>query len=409
MVELRREMVFPDELATDPDQDNLAVYVSETDGMFNSILASPSMVRGFDIIDQLYATDKVAYLGRIAAGLDVLMTKHGPIDTVFLQGPHDAETDEIMLDFSPLNDGRPEAIKELKRFVLKDKSDITARDIKHAQPNSARPLIKLSLAYYFGQTQGLGMPYYQLFAREVPALSHAERRRIMSGDTRPYGRLGGEAFDDAKRRKHEAYGTTGGLKGLHIFTAGMGTKALGAAVEILETRPDIELRSVTIQNTPLNGKKATEQLSNYMESRTVGPASTLVVPPGYGRVEEALILRDIGQKAEPNMRRRQLRAMANLGVLIGLQIRTGQAAGYIEKLLNAGVTMTIVSSLNEAMVEQTEMLIPVSGNRLHRTWIVGVNGKKTGMIANEQGGVIAITNNLGPRNYRQDELAAHAA
>lgn len=314
----------------------------------------------------------------------------------------DANTSDLLVVMSPLNDGKPETSAAIIAAYV-DLNKPTRADIRHAKPNAWSPATKLDIDYEFGQAEGLGMPRLQIFSREIPALTYSERRQVASGNMRPFGRLAVAGIQRASRRKDAVYGT-GGYERIHFFAAGMGSKALGAAVEMIETT-DYEIGSVTALNLPIGQEKAAKLLKDYAGRRVVGDASELTLPANYTRVPEPLMRRDIdGHGAEFAMRMRQLRALLNARAVHGI-MSTTRTPSYIEQLLERGVTVTVANAFNEAMVEHTDSYLPHGDERFHYTAIVGVEGRKVGQIANEQSGLVAVVSNLGLRNYLQQKAA----
>ena len=358
------------------------------------------MVESFRRVDEAYSADRAARLQFMA---NSVFQAHG-LDMSYVQDERDAESTDLLVVMSPLNDGKPETSPEaLAEFVTLDHQP-TFADIQRARPNSWSPATKLDVDYEFGHAEGIGIPRLQIFSRELPALTAAERRKVADGDTTPFGRLAELGIEAASTRKHQLYGN-GGYKRIHLFCAGMGPKALGAAVHLLQTT-DYEVGSVTAMNLAIGQESTAKLVHDYAGRRTVGEAAQLILPPNYQKVAEPLMRREIdGHGAELAMRARQVRAMllnplAQRGIM-----HSKQSPRDIEELLGKGVTVTVANAFNEAMVERTASYLPEGDPNFHYTAIVGVDGKKVGQIANEHSALVAVVSNLGLRNYLQRRAA----
>jgi len=290
---------------------------------------------------------------------------------------------------SPLNDGKPESsIGDIYRYATQN-GDMSRN---RAQPNSWGPLTKLSIDYELGVAQGKPMPRLQIFSRDIPALSRAERRQLVSGDMTPFGRLALAGIRRAEQESGQQF------ERIHFFGAGMGGKALGAA-EAVATGSDYEVGSVTLMNLTMNEDNAGALLAKYATRSKVGEANDLTVPADWVPLLEPLIRREIdGRGAELGMRIRNVKAMLNALATTAI-VNAKQAPRTIETLMEQGATVTVANAVNEAMVQETNKALPQNDDQFHYVSIVGVEGKKVNMMSNEQAALVATVSNLGIANH----------
>lgn len=383
-----REAMFPDEITVDPDKDTRAIFVHVNE----SLLASQSLVESYHQVNDLYESDREDVLRFMAQSV---FPMDSGLDSAFLHSHKDIRCKDLYIAFSPLNDGRPESSPSMVMQAISG-DDASRRDVNRAQPNSWRPIAKLYCDYELGHAENLGMPRLQAFAPEAPAMTSKQRRRVASGDMTPYGELIVPAIEIAERTMHETYGTDGFDK-IHFFAAGMGAKALGAAVSLIEST-DRQVGSVTLMNFALGEQSLAKLGRDYTGRRMVGEPSELVLPRDYVRVPEFTVLKDLDKYTEFAMRIRQAKALVNISLVRSL-MNARRGVGYIEQLLENGSTLTIANGHNEAMVAQTDHYLPMGDSGLHRIDIVGVDGKKVGQAANEHGAALALVSNLGIYNY----------
>ncbi len=381
-----REMIFPNEIAVDPDNETKAIFVHEQQGLF----ASAGMVEAYKAVDETYTADRPGRLQFMSEGVGL----HNGTNYAFVHDHRDANSKDLLVVMSPLNDGQPESTSDALADYLKSGSTSKGQ----AKPNSWRPAAKLDSDYEFGHQEGMGMPRLQHFAREAAGMTPQQRRRIASGDMLPYGEVAINLVEEAERARHRKYGSPD-FERIHFFAAGMGAKALGAAVHFVQNSDKYQVGSVTLMNFALGEQSLAKLGSDYANRRMVGEASTLILPQNYVRVPEFTALKELDKNgAEFGMRIRQAKALANLRIVKSVMDAT-QGVDYVEKLLENGSTITIANGLNEAMVAQTDHYLPVADGKLYRTHIVGVDGKKVGQAANEHGAAVALVSNLGLRNH----------
>lgn len=384
-----REVTFANEIPVDPDQATRAVFVHVDQGLF----APQGLLESFGRVNDLYKQDPGYRFRRMASGL---ITLENGLDLSFMHDARDEQTADLCVVFSPLNDGKPGSDPDkATSFVTQGSKD----DVPEVKPNSHRPSAKLDLDYEFGHQEGLGMPRLQIFAREAPAMSSSQRWRVAGGDMTPYGELLLEhALPEANRVKHETYGT-GDFRRIHLFAAGMGAKALGAAVHVIQNSDKYEIGSITLLNFGLDDESVPIRLYNYMRRRMAGEESYLKLPVGYTRVPEYSILTDLDKfGAEKDMRIRQIQAMSNV-LMVRSIMNARKGVGYIELALENGCTITIANGANEAMNANTDERLPLDDPHMFKTDIVGVDGKKVGMAVNEHGSALTLVSNLGLYNH----------
>lgn len=399
MIEFVREARYPDEVLVDPDKATKAIFLS----MVNGIFASPSMVESFQHIDQTYTADKadrLRFMAKSVMPLGGFRPNIGgaQLDTSFVHDTRNANAKSLLVVTSPLNDGRPLSSAEtMADFV--DNISPSRAEIRKAQPNSWGPATKLDATYELLHAEGMDMPALQLYSRVAPWLFTAhERASMIRGDFRPYGRAVVSAIQAAEQRKHEVYGT-GGFDEIHFFGAGIPQKAIGAAQHLTEHyADDYNVKSVTAMNLVLD-QKAGEALRNYGSRRMVGEASDLILPEGFSMVPEPQMRRDIEPKGvELAMRTRQVRAMLDLSVTLGMLKSGAATAAAFETLMQNGTHVTVANGSNEGMTERTSSYLPGEDSLFNYIDLVGVEGKKVGMAANEHVGAVAVVAAQGIRN-----------
>lgn len=390
---------YPNELLVDPDKANKAVFVSFVKGIF----ASPSMVQSFDAFDERYQKDKAAYVQFM---FDSVMRIGGfrpniagpQLDTSFVHGPQNANSNAMAVVTSPLNDGRPLSSAEILAAYVNNPRP-SRLDVERAKPNSAGPATKLHTIYEVLDAEGLGMPTLQLYSRVAPWLFTINERKQMlwDGDFRPYGRAVVASIKAGERRQHEVYGT-GGVEDLHLLGVSIPQKAIGAAQYILENHPEYNVKSITLMNLPLNQGPA-QALHSYATRRMVNDASDLLIPEGFVMRQEPALRRDIEPKGvEFGLYPRVARAMLDLSVTVGLTRSTQSTMEAFERFQELGITTTLANSLNESMAEGSEAYIPQDSDNFHFMQLVGVEGKKVGMAAGEHAGAVAVVAAQGIRN-----------
>lgn len=394
-VNARSEAIVPNELLyVDPRKETRSIFVDPAGSVFEGGHVGGSFAQ----VDELYTADRLGYFRRIAGGVSHEKRRRGVLDTAFLYDEATVRSPDITVVFSPLNDGRPMSTPEdIHHYVS---GEHTAHDKKKAQPNSWGPLTKLAISHDFAAAEGFGTPHLQLFAPEVPALSREERRQIAQGITLPYSRLAIEALHEADMTRRALTGK--GFERVHLFCAGMGSKALGAAAGLLKS--DYNVASVTVQNLSIGKTTPFELQGKYAARLMIGDASSQRLPTGYEPIFEPLIRREVdGYGAENAMRLRQAAALWHWRVVMGV-MGTEQPARDVETLLEHGVTVTVANAHNEAMNDQTERYLPLGADRFHYADILGVNGQKTGQAENEHATVVAYVESLGKRNWRRDKF-----
>lgn len=393
-VNARTEAFVPgDFLFVHPRKETRSIFVDPNGGLF----LGGNIRKSFDQVDDLYAVNRLRYFRRIASGVSLGESKQGGVDTAFLHNDVTLQSTDVTVVFSPLNDGRPMSTPEdINQYV---RSKHTAHDKKKAQPNSWGPLIKLAISHDLSEAEGFGTPHLQLLAPEVPALGRTERKHIAHGVTTPYGRLALEALRDADRKRRAIMGK--GFERVHLFCAGMGGKALGAAVDLLES--DYDVASVTVQNLSIGKTTPLELQSKYARRLLIGDASLQKLPTEYEPIHEPMVRREVDNYgAENAMRMRQAAALWHWRVVMGI-MGTEQPARDIETLLTHDVTVTVANAHNEAMNDQTERYLPLGADNFHYTDIIGVEGQKTGQAENEHAALVAYVIGMGKRNWQNDQ------
>lgn len=144
-----------------------------------------------------------------------------------------------------------------------------------------------------------------------------------------------------------------------------------------------------------------------MGQTTVNEPSSVILPAGHVRIDEPLIRQDIDRRGtEWNMYLRQGRAMADLSYMKAFTMNYQPTVEDIEQLLSNGVPVRVINGLNTGMNVNTLHHLPVGNPLLKFSTIVGLEGQKVGMMANEHAGVVAVAMALGIRDYDQLQQAA---
>ena len=388
-----REVVFPNEIPVDPRKDTRAIFVHVEHGLF----APHSMAESFRQVDATYTKNRAKRFELIANSVYAAGRADIPFDRSFIHTERDEGTKALHLNLSPLNDGIPESkVGVITGLVNKDYA--TRAEINEAKPNSWRPAARLDSDYEFGHAEGLGMPRYQIFAREAPAMTADQRRRVARGDMRPFGELALQGIAEAERIFRFHHGKESQFEDIHLFVAGMGAKALGAAIEIQENS-EKRVASVTLMNFALGEQSLSKMARDYSGRRMVGEASELILPADYIRIPELTVMSELDKHGpELAMRIRQAKALQNIRMVKSI-MNAKQGVAYIERLMANGTVVTIANGYNESLVAQTDYYLPIGDGALYRTNIVGVDGEKVGQLVNEHGGAHALVSNLGIRNY----------
>jgi|GEM_PF-2254140 len=383
-----QEAVFPQHIPTDPGKNSKAVYVHVNQGLF----APEGLVESFRRADETYTRDRYARFQRMA---NEIFSFDG-LDIGFKHDDRDFGSRDLLVVLSPLNDGKPESDPDtITPYVINGSKS----DRGNAKPNSHRPASKLDMDYEFGHAEGMRMPRLQLFAREAPAMTHEQRKRVSSGDMTPYGELTMKAIGKAERIVRERYGTAG-FDRIHFFCAGMGAKALGAAAHLLNNT-DKEVGSVTLMNLSLGEASLLDRGYKYGTRHMEGEASKLLLPQeeDYVRIPEFTVLSELDKHgAELAMRLRMIKAGYNVRRVQAI-MNAKEGVHYIEKLMDNGSSVTVANAINEGMTTQTSRYLPVGDGQLFRTDIVGVDGKKVNEMTNEHGTLVALISNLGLYNH----------
>jgi hypothetical protein len=242
---------FPVDVLVDSTKSHEAVFVHPEQGIFTS----RPIAAAFEEVDAGYATDRAERLRFIHASTR-RFRKPGtfglsaPVDIAYMSDAHDADSDELLLVTSPLNDGRPKSsAATMIRFV--ETEDPSSLQIAEARPNSWSPAVKLDVGFQLAKSMGRPLPVAQQYSRLRPrAMSLDARRRLWDGDYSAYGEAAQAtiAYVNEQRLRE---GKTPVIR-VHLFGAGIAQRALGAARYLEEHQDDVEVASVTAMNLALN-------------------------------------------------------------------------------------------------------------------------------------------------------------
>ena len=391
---------FPELVPVDPEKRNEAVFVSPDETLY----APDGLVASFRTVDEHYVADRDGRLkfmadsvfkGWTGGSMGMIVPVYGSLQF----DERNIGSTELLVVTSPLNDGPPASTaEEMSRYVRNPDPDTT--QIRIAQPNSWGPVTKLDTAYEFLNVEGANLPVLQVFSRVPPrALSLSERAQLWRhGDLDGYGRVVHEAII----RAHQELQLEGGpgIDKVHFFGAGMAHTAIAAARYVADKQDHYEIGSFTAMNLMLSEAGILRMGRDYSVHQHTGEASDIVLPPGYSRVPEPVMRREIdGKGAEFHMRWRQLRAMLDISYMLAAR-RPSPTVDNIEALMEEGVPGTIANAHNSSLTADTRGFLPIGDAGLNLIDIVGVEGKKVGMMSNEQAALVALIMGVGLRNGR---------
>ncbi|MCA9328010.1 hypothetical protein KDA14_05765, partial [Candidatus Saccharibacteria bacterium] len=293
----------------------------------------------------------------------------------------------------PLNDCEPRSPAVVMHEFATNPDEKSRTQLHVAMPNTWAPGLKFGVDHAFAE-RTVPMPHLQIFARDLPGLSRADRFRIaLRGDFEPYGKLVLEAIQEAEKIRGKAFDGE-----INLFGAGLGIKTLGAAKYLAE-HSDYQVGAVTLMNLIISDDFIAKKGLDYAGRTKVGDTADITVPSDWRSIPESLVRREVGLKSESSMRRRQAAAiLGNPACTIAL-LRGKRAAEYIDALMNLGATITVAQAANESLTSKTNMWLPGQDAQFHYVSIVGVDGTKPGMATNEQDTLAVTVNQLGIANH----------
>ncbi len=392
-----QELIFPGVIPVDSTKRAEAVFVS----LDETLYAAEGIAASFDTVDAHYTADRAERLRFMADSvftMSVSCTLGIPARIHASLEHDDRNTDsrELIVISSPLNDGPPETSAEvMARYVLNPEP--TKAEIARAKPNAWSPATKLDTAYEFLNVEGANVPVLQIFSRVPPrALTVGERARLLAaGDHSGYGRVALAGVQEADRRLREAGGS--GIEKVHFFGAGLAHNAIAAARYFAAEQDQYEVGGFTAMNL-IMGERLSTMGVDYSVRQHTGEAAKIILPAGYRRIAEPVMRQEIdGKGAEGAMRWRQIRAIADLTYTLSLP-RSKHTAKTIEELMDRGIPGTIANAYNGSMTARTRDFLPIGEAGLNLVDIVGVEGKKVGMMSNEQASLVALVMGIGLRN-----------
>lgn len=388
---------FPELLPVDSEKRNEAVFVHADESLF----APAGLAESFQAIDVNYTADRQARLKFMADSvfpmgvrgtLGVPAEIHGSLE----HDHRNLDARELLVVTSPLNDGPPESdAATMAEYVRTDNPD--RAHIRDAKPNSWGPATKLDIGYELLNVEGVNMPVLQIFSRVPPrALRLRERAALLAGDHSGYGRVALAAVEHADKKLKEAGGN--GIEKVHLFGAGMAHTAIATARYMAKEQDDYEVGGFTAMNPILGEGNMARMARDYSVHQYTGEPAEIIIPPGYVRIPEPLMRREIdGKGAEFAMRLRQARAMADVSYMWAMT-RSKHTAQDIEDLMNEGIPGTIANAHNSSMTLKTRSFLPAGDAGLNFIDIVGIEGKKVGMMSNEHSALVALIQGIGLRN-----------
>lgn len=392
---------FPADVLVDPTKEHEAVFVDPS----QSIYVDGRIAEAFDRIDANYVADREGRIRFMADSVKSFETEGTfgigtPVDIAYESDDRDAESDEILVVTSPLNDGAPTSgDTDMIRFI--NTRDPSPWQISNARPNSWGPVTKLDIGFQLNQAMGRPIPMLQLFSPIRPrAFSGEERRQLWNGDYSAYGRAAVEAIHHINGLREQQGKTP--VRKAHFFGAGIPQRALAAA-RYTHEQGEVETASATAMNLALRrGIKGTAL--DHLTQAAVNEASGVAVPEGHVRIDEPLQRQEQDHRGTDklHMYGRQARAIKDLAATtIPFATKYRPTVEDIETLMDADVPVRLVNGLNVGMAINTLHLLPVGDPRLRLSTIVGTEGQKVSMMSNEHAGVVAVAMALGINDYEQ--------
>lgn len=397
---------FPTDILVDATKSHEAVFVHPDQGIY----ADERVATVFKQIDERYKADKgarIRFMGKSVQHFKVSGTFGYPagINIAYESGPSDAESDEVLIVTSPLNDGRPKSSPDAMVDYV-NTPDPSFAQIARVKPNSWSPITKLDIGFQVAELSGRPMPVLQLFSRVPPRAFHAaERLRLLQGDYSGYGRiaLAGVNYINAVR---QAEGKTPVTKA-HFFGAGIAQRALGAARWSAENQDIFEVVSAHAMNLALH--RGLGVAVDHLQQRKINEPSGIEMPQGHKRIDEPLMRKDIDQRGSDTLQMygRQAWAIKDLAAtILPLMFAYKPTVNDVESLMGGGVPVRVTNGLNVGMAINTLRLLPIGDPMMRYSTIVGLEGQKVGMMANEHAGVVGIAMNLGIRDYDAQHKSA---
>lgn len=387
------EAQFQHHIPIDPDKETRAIYLHPNQKVFTDA----GIVESIKTANTTYTTDKLGTFERQQERN--FITENGVVAS-FAHDERVANATAINIEFSPLNDGVGESDPEVVHAHIALNGEQPRA--MYAKPNSHRPSSKSNMVYETRNAEGLAIPTLKIYAPEASMMSAEQRRRVANGDMTVYGEIAKEALDHALEILKNEYGNTS-VEELHFSAAGMGAKALGAAAYFAKNS-EFKIGSLDLMNLSVGDQGLLERAGTYAGRKLEGEESKLIFPKEFEAVQEFSILKDLDIKTEFSMRTRQIKALKNIRMVRAI-MNAQRANEYIDTILSdSDSVITIGNGLNEPMTRQTPELIPKGEQRINFVDIVGVEGKKVGMAANEVGVALAALNLIALKNYHNNKF-----
>lgn len=391
---------FPTDVLVDSTKSHEAVFVHPDQSMF----ADGPIAEAFDDIDAGYMRDREGRFRFMANSTHHFRTSGtfglpAPLDVAYMSGPEDADSDEIMLETSPLNDGPPRSSADaMIRFI--NTEEPSPWQIAAARPNSWGPAVKMDIGSQLRAALGRPMAGAKLYSPVRPrAMSMDGRRQMWDGDYSAYGEVSLHLLRHINEERRRVGKTP--IRKVHLFGAGIPQHTAGAARYMAEEQDEFDVASVTLMNLALQrGIKGTTL--DHMTQAAINEASNVVIPESHVRIEEPLERQDQDHHGTDTLQMygRQVWAIKNLATTtLPFMVRYEPTVRDVEKLMDHDITVRLVNGLNVGMAIHTLHLLPVGDRRLRVSTIVGIEGQKVTMMSNEHAGVVAVAMSLGIRDY----------
>lgn len=386
-------MYIPSELVIDTSKDTQAVFATPT-----LTEALPNIVESFNGFDESYAHNRDATLRFMAESVFQFggsEDKRKTVDAALLVDDETANSDQLMVVLSPLNDSRPLSTPDVMASYVRI-TDPTQDERDIAQPNSWDQITKIMTNYEVGKKEGVGMPTLVLFSPISPAVfSEAQWQAIQNGDHSPFGSLVRQAIGEASQKLGHDVET------VHFFGAGMGHNVIGAARYLSEVKA-FKIGSITVQNLVMGQRSRRELLAHY-----AGPGEKSGKPAGIGiptnengeeytRISEPLLRHEIdGKGSEKAMRMRQVKAMLNMGYFKGMAKSAWLHQSIHTLAVQRKVPFTVANAHNSSLTQRTKKYLPEESANFSFIDVVGIDDQRPYMMTNEQAALGAVISILG--------------
>lgn len=348
-------------------------------------------------VENAYWRDPEAYVNGLTGSVRTLEGFGGEngegVKYSLFYGPGSDRAAEITAVFAPLNDCPPQANAADFLAYLQDPNP---DDKETAQPNSFRRAMKTANLHAANIAEGHGRPVIVFYGPIKSSMFDREdREAIASGNTEPYGRVLRQGLKQAQAEIHGADGETQ-FTGVDIYSPGMGHIGAGAARSLMLFEEGPEVTSLTLPNlitnvnVPLHRPEAVLKFADRAKLLARYSVRQYYREPGVEDLTELAEIPETCVSAESDkagsekaMRGRQFGAMFDFSTLAAM-MRSGYVTQSVERLLAAGVAVTIPLAYNAKITEGTERAFGEGHPGLEIIDIhSGVKDEYAGLMTNE--------------------------